>query len=70
VHGHDEAGREIPRYRLPGFETDELTNLTLDYLNRRAADREPFFCALSVHAVTDRPPGEGELSTGACQPVA
>ncbi len=53
VHGHDDAGNEIPRYRLRGYETDELTNLTLDYLDQRAADDQPFFCVLSVQPPHD-----------------
>ncbi len=53
VHGHDESGQEIAHYRLPGFETDELTNLTLDYLRTRAGDGAPFFCALSVQPPHD-----------------
>ncbi len=53
VHGHDETGSEIPHYRLPGFETDELTNLTIDYIKDRseqemAGNEQPFFAVLSV----------------------
>ncbi len=53
VHGHDERGEEIDHRRLPGYETDELTNLTLDFIEdhaRRQAeqDGEPFFAVLSV----------------------
>ncbi|NOY82354.1 MAG: sulfatase [Kiritimatiellaeota bacterium] len=34
VHGHDEDGAEIERFRLPGYETDELTSLFINYLQR------------------------------------
>jgi arylsulfatase A-like enzyme len=53
VHGHDAAGREVDRYRLPGYETDALTDLTLDYLRQRAADHQPFFLVLSVQPPHD-----------------
>lgn len=53
VHGHDEAGNEVQRFRLPGFETDALTDMTIEYLHRRADDRQPFFCALSVQPPHD-----------------
>jgi arylsulfatase A-like enzyme len=53
VHGHDEDG-EVDLYRLPGFETDSLTDLLIDYLHTRADDAEPFFAALSVQPPHDR----------------
>lgn len=53
LHGHDESGAEVPLYRLPGYETDELTNLTIDYVKRRAVDKQPFFCALSAQPPHD-----------------
>ncbi len=37
VHGHDEDGSEVPRWKLAGYETDELTDLLLNYLRRRAS---------------------------------
>ncbi|MBL4701534.1 MAG: sulfatase-like hydrolase/transferase, partial [Phycisphaeraceae bacterium] len=48
VHGHDDKGNQIPHYRLPTYETDALTDLTLDYINERKQDDQPFFCVLSV----------------------
>ncbi|MCH2176630.1 MAG: sulfatase [Lentisphaeria bacterium] len=45
VHGHMKD-KEIPIYRLPGYETDELTNLFLNYLDEDKTD--PFFAVLSV----------------------
>lgn len=47
VHGGD--GENAFQYRLPGYETDELTNLLLRYLDERAERKdEPFFAVLSV----------------------
>ena len=46
VHGGE--GKDAFHYRLPGYETDELTKLFVDYLNDRAEDRKPFFAVLSV----------------------
>lgn len=51
VHGG--AGKDAFHYRLPGYETDELTNLFLKYIEERAADKapgapKPFFAVLSV----------------------
>ena len=49
VHGHDAKGDEIEMFRLPGFETDALSDLFIDFLSERAQTREtPFFGALSV----------------------
>lgn len=59
VHGHDRNGKEIELYRLPGYETDELTNLMINYIRGKGMDREreregkenqdiPFFAVLSV----------------------
>ncbi|MCC7492463.1 MAG: sulfatase [Fimbriimonadaceae bacterium] len=52
VHGHRGA-EEVAHERLPGYETDELTNLLLRYLRDRAADRQPFFAGLSVQPPHD-----------------
>jgi len=51
VHGGE--GNDAFHYRLPGYETDELTNLFIDYLGDRAADQQPFFAALSVQPPHD-----------------
>lgn len=48
VHGHGADGAEVPHYRLPGYETDAITDLGLGYLRERQADGQPFFCVLSV----------------------
>jgi len=48
VHGHDLAG-EVARYRLPGYETDSLADLLIDFLTAKSHNPErPFFAALSV----------------------
>src|SRR5512140_1710471 len=51
VHGG--AGKDAFHYRLPGYETDELTNLLIRYIQERGAEAKagkarPFFAALSV----------------------
>ena len=58
VHGHDGTGGEIERYRLPGYETDSLTDLLIAHLReqaqaRRAGRGVPFFAALSVQPPHD-----------------
>ena len=50
VHGG--AGKDAFHYRLPGYETDELTNLLIKYVKDRAEESKagkprPFFAALS-----------------------
>ena len=64
VHGH-ENDREVPCYRLPGFETDSLTDLLIDYVHSHAPEddardgtgharaTQPFFAALSVQPPHD-----------------
>jgi arylsulfatase A-like enzyme len=58
VHGG--RGEDAFHYRLPGYETDALTDLLIDYLERRAAANasaedaeQPFFAALSVQPPHD-----------------
>jgi arylsulfatase A-like enzyme len=56
VHGG--SGKEAFHYRLPGYETDELTNLLLRYVKERGEDAKagkakPFFAALSVQPPHD-----------------
>jgi arylsulfatase A-like enzyme len=54
VHGHDSNGKEVPHYRLPGYETDTLTDLLIGHLEERAENPEqPFFAALSVQPPHD-----------------
>lgn len=58
VHGG--TGKDAFHYRLPGYETDELTNLLIRYIKERgeerkrnAASAKPFFAALSVQPPHD-----------------
>ncbi|HZG78429.1 MAG TPA: sulfatase [Paenibacillus sp.] len=57
VHGGE--GDDSFQYRLPGFETDELTNLLIAYLREKAearasgGDDAPFFAVLSVQPPHD-----------------
>ena len=56
VHGG--AGKDAFHYRLPGYETDELTNLFIKYMKdrgeeRKLANAKPFFAALSVQPPHD-----------------
>lgn len=58
VHGHRADGSEIERYRLPGYETDELANLLIDFISERGkmagdGQNEPFFAVLSVQPPHD-----------------
>jgi arylsulfatase A-like enzyme len=58
LHGHTESGEEVPLYRLPGFETDCLTDLLIDYLKDRGREAaqgttKPFFAVLSVQPPHD-----------------
>ena len=46
VHGGE--GEEAFHYRLPGYETDALTDLFIEHLKERAGEEEPFFAGLSV----------------------
>ncbi len=46
VHGGE--GDEAFHYRLPGYETDALTDLFIEHLRERAGEDEPFFAGLSV----------------------
>jgi arylsulfatase A-like enzyme len=49
VHGHLADGSEVPLHQLPEYETDSLTDLMLDELDRRTQDPDtPFFGVLSV----------------------
>lgn len=56
VHGGE--GKDAFQYRLPGYETDELTNLLIRYIRERAAEQQagngkPFFAILSVQPPHD-----------------
>ena len=56
VHGGQ--GKDAFHYRLPGYETDELTNLLLRYIKGRADEQKagkatPYFAVLSVQPPHD-----------------
>ena len=52
VHGG--VGDEAFHHRLPGFETDSLTDLFIDHLRERAAEPDrPFFASLSIQPPHD-----------------
>lgn len=55
VHGG--SGKDAFHYRLPGYETDELTNLLIRYLKDRSSEKNstprPFFAVLSVQPPHD-----------------
>lgn len=51
VHGHEDGGREVSHYRLPGYETDSLTDLLMAFLKKNSPSENqarPFFAALSI----------------------
>ena len=54
VHGHD-GDQDVEAYKLPCFETDALTDLLIEHVQRRANDHadQPFFAALSVQPPHD-----------------
>lgn len=47
VHGHD-GDQEVSHYRLPGYETDSLTDMALERLEARKDSDKPFFMVVSV----------------------
>jgi arylsulfatase A-like enzyme len=56
VHGG--SGKDAFHYRLPGYETDALTDLTIDYLKqqgelKKQGQTKPFFAVLSVQPPHD-----------------
>ncbi len=51
VHGG--VGESAFHHRLPGYETDALTDLLLDYLEARSGQDGPFFAVLSVQPPHD-----------------
>jgi len=47
LHGHRDS-EEVASYRLPGFETDGLTDCLIEHLRDRTKGDQPFFAALSA----------------------
>ncbi len=58
VHGHQSDGAEIPHYKLPGYETDALTDILIEFLKKKSQElprheSKPFFASLSVQPPHD-----------------
>jgi arylsulfatase A-like enzyme len=63
VHGHKRSGEEVEHYLLEGYETDVLTDMTIEYISnhvgarsaneKKESDYEPFFAVLSVQPPHD-----------------
>ncbi|MBN2131967.1 MAG: sulfatase [Sedimentisphaerales bacterium] len=58
LHGHDRAGKQVSHYRLPGFETDALTDILIDFIRTKGEEKQPgiyrpFFAVLSVQPPHD-----------------
>lgn len=47
LHGHED-GKEVKHYRLPGYETDCLTDMALERVQARKESDQPFFMVVSV----------------------
>ena len=72
VHGHRQNGDEVAHERLAGFETDGLTDLLFDWIDRCADDEQPFLAALSVqppHDPMQAPQRRLNASEGSCAPT-
>ncbi|GIN71574.1 sulfatase [Bacillus sp. J14TS2] len=55
---HGKVNEEVEPYRLPGYETDELTNLFIQYIQDKGKEKQnekgsPFFAVLSVQPPHD-----------------
>ncbi len=61
LHGHD-GEEQIPHYRLPGYETDCLTDMALERIKERDKSDRPFFMVVSVQP-THSGIGAGQAST-------
>lgn len=47
VHGH-RGDAEVQSSKVPGYETDGLSDMLIDYIDERNNDEQPFFAVLSV----------------------
>lgn len=47
LHGHD-GNEEVEHYKLPGYETDCLTDMAIERLKTRSDEDAPFFMVVSV----------------------
>lgn len=48
VHGHRTDNEEVKLQRLPGYETDALSDMLIDFIKKKASDGKSFFASLSV----------------------
>jgi arylsulfatase A-like enzyme len=53
VHGHRKNGEDVELQRLAGYETDELTDLLIDFIKAKSTSGDNFFAALSVQPPHD-----------------
>ena len=58
VHGHRSDGSEVDLYRLPGYETDSLTDLLIEFIRAKGEEAQSgsdvgFFAVLSVQPPHD-----------------
>ncbi len=47
LHGHD-GDEDVPHYKMPGYETDHLTDLAIERITSRTDEDAPFFMVVSV----------------------
>lgn len=47
IHGH-RGENEVPSTKVPGYETDGLSDMLIDYLEDKSQNKDPFFAVLSV----------------------
>lgn len=52
LHGH-KGEKEVEIFRLPGYETDAMTDIFLEYLKNQSRKEQPFFAVLSVQPPHD-----------------
>lgn len=52
LHGH-KGEKEVEIFRLPGYETDAMTDIFLEYLKTQSRKEQPFFAVLSVQPPHD-----------------
>lgn len=53
VHGHRKSGEDVEHQRLPGYETDALTDMLIDFIKEKKEDEQEFFAVLSVQPPHD-----------------
>lgn len=53
VHGHRKNGEDVELQRLPGYETDALTDMLIDFIKEKKETGNNFFACLSVQPPHD-----------------